>query len=180
MGRLPSPFETSVVRATLLRQVSVMKTDQTTPNVTVRERFRRFSHAASWLLGTPWSFLMACLVVAVWGCTGPIYHYSNTWQLVINTGTTIVTFLMVFLIQNTQNRDTRAVHLKLDELIRAIKGARNKLVNLEEMSDEELDELQKQFHAVCGARRSEKDDARKQSTRVTEAARDESAAAPVH
>jgi low affinity Fe/Cu permease len=82
-----------------------------------------------------------------------MFQYSDTWQLVINTGTTIVTFLMVFLIQNTQNRDTRAIHLKLDELIRAVKGARNQLVNLEEMSDEELDKLQAEFQRVCGNRR---------------------------
>ena len=83
-----------------------------------------------------------------------MFHFSDTWQLVINTSTTIVTFLMVFLIQNTQNRDARAVHLKLDELIRAAKGARNKLVNLEEMSDEELDKLHEEFQRVCGARQS--------------------------
>ena len=83
-----------------------------------------------------------------------MFHFSDTWQLVINTGTTIVTFLMVFLIQNTQNRDARAVHLKLDELIRAAKGARNQLVNLEEMSDEELDKLHEEFQRVCGARQS--------------------------
>ena len=135
-----------------------MKREQTTTDVTIRERFRRFSQAASQVLGTPWSFLTACLIVAVWAFTGPIYHYSNTWQLVINTGTTIVTFLMVFLIQNTQNRDTRAVHLKLDELIRAVKGARNQLVNLEEMSDDELDELHQQFQRVCGAREFKQQD----------------------
>ena len=91
---------------------------------------------------------MAVVVVLVWLVTGPIFHYSDTWQLIINTGTTIVTFLMVFLIQNTQNRDARALHLKLDELIRAVHGARNKLVDLENLSDEQLDELQKQFEQV--------------------------------
>ena len=81
----------------------------------------------------------------VWSATGPLFKYTDTWQLVINTGTTIVTFLMVFLIQNTQNRDAKAIHLKLDELIRSVKGARNTLIDLEEMSEEELDNLQRQF-----------------------------------
>ncbi len=97
-------------------------------------------------------FIVACFVVVGWAATGPLFKFSDTWQLVINTGTTIVTFLMVFLIQNTQNRDTRAVHLKLDELIRSKKGARNSLVNLEEMSDDDLDKLQQEFKRVCGGR----------------------------
>jgi low affinity Fe/Cu permease len=113
-----------------------------------RERFRKFAHGTSQFAGSPWVFTLACLVIIGWAMTGPMFRYSDTWQLVINTGTTIVTFLMVFLIQNTQNRDTRAVHLKLDELIRALKGARNQLVNLEEMSDEELDRLQEEFQRV--------------------------------
>ena len=138
-----------------------MKRETPPAELTIRERFRRFAHGASLVLGSPWAFFTACLVVFVWACTGPIYRYSNTWQLVINTGTTIVTFLMVFLIQNTQNRDTRALHLKLDELIRALKGARNKLVSLEDMTDEELDELQKQFQHVCGLRKSKKDQEKK-------------------
>jgi low affinity Fe/Cu permease len=117
-----------------------------------RDGFRRFAHATSIFAGSPWVFALACLVIIAWAVTGPMFHFSDTWQLVINTGTTIVTFLMVFLIQNTQNRDTRAVHLKLDELIRALKGARNQLVNLEEMSDEELDKLHEQFEHVRGAR----------------------------
>jgi low affinity Fe/Cu permease len=119
----------------------------------MREAFRRFSHRTSLIVGSPWAFLVACAVIAAWACTGPHFGYNDTWQLVINTGTTIVTFLMVFLIQNTQNRDARAMHLKLDELIRALKGARNQLVNLEEMSDEELDQLQTEFQRVCGSRR---------------------------
>jgi low affinity Fe/Cu permease len=121
-----------------------------------REHFRKFAHRASQIAGSPGVFLLACLLIAAWACTGPVFHYSDTWQLIINTSTTIVTFLMVFLIQSTQNRDTRAIHLKLDELIRALKGARNKLVNLEEMSDEELDHLQDEFQRVCGARRQPK------------------------
>ncbi len=84
----------------------------------------------------------------MWGLTGPVFHYSDTWQLVINTATTVITFLMVFLIQNTQNRDTKALHLKLDELLRGVGGARTSLVNLENLSDEELDGLQKQFERI--------------------------------
>ena|ERR1043165_9490208 len=140
-----------------------MNGEQKTQKPAVREKFRRFSHTTSQMVGSPWAFALAVLVIIVWAFFGPIHNYSDTWQLVINTGTTIVTFLMVFLIQNTQNRDSRAIHLKLDELIRALKVARNRLVNLEEMSDAELDQLQKQFQTVCGARRSarEKKDERK-------------------
>jgi low affinity Fe/Cu permease len=112
---------------------------------TVRSFFRRFAACVSSAVGSPWAFLVAALTVVVWATVGPHYHYSDTWQLIINTGTTIITFLMVFLIQNSQNRDARAIHLKLDELIRAVNGARNRLVDLEEMSDEELDDLQQQF-----------------------------------
>ena len=119
-----------------------------------REHFRRFAHRASQVAGSPWVFSVACLIVIVWAVSGPMFDFSDTWQLVINTGTTVVTFLMVFLIQNTQSRDTRAMHLKLDELIRALKGARNQLVNLEEMSDEELDRLQAEFQRVSHARQS--------------------------
>jgi low affinity Fe/Cu permease len=100
------------------------------------------------MVGSSWSFMFAALIILVWAVTGPLFHYSDTWQLVINTGTTIITFLMVFLIQNTQNRDAKAIHLKLDELIRGVKGARTHLVDLETMSDEELDRLQQQFKRV--------------------------------
>ena len=122
----------------------------------MREHFRKFAQSTSQFVGTPWTFALACLVIVAWAACGPMFHFSDTWQLVINTGTTIVTFLMVFLIQSTQNRDTRAVHLKLDELIRALKGARNKLVNLEAMTDEELDKLQAEFERECGVRRQVK------------------------
>ncbi|HEX6834925.1 MAG TPA: low affinity iron permease family protein [Polyangia bacterium] len=96
-------------------------------------------------VGRPKSFFIAVAVIALWGATGPLFHFSDTWQLIINTGTTIVTFLMVFLIQNTQNRDSKALHLKLDELLRANRAARNTLVDLENMSDSELEELQDEF-----------------------------------
>lgn len=111
----------------------------------IRDIFRRFARKSSEVLGTAWAFIGALIIIAVWGLTGPVFHYSDTWQLIINTGTTIVTFLMVFLIQNTQNRDAKAMHLKLDELIRAVEGARNRLVDLEKLSDEELKKLEEQF-----------------------------------
>jgi low affinity Fe/Cu permease len=108
--------------------------------------FHGFAHAASCQVGSPWAFILACGVVLAWAVTGPLFGWSDTWQLVINTGTTIVTFLMVFLIQNTQNRDAQALHLKLDELIRADHGARNTLIDLEESSDEDIERLHKEFH----------------------------------
>src|SRR2546428_7911625 len=111
----------------------------------VRDAFRVFARKSSILLGSAWAFAGAVLVILVWCLTGPTFHFSDTWQLIINTATTVITFLMVFLIQNTQNRDAKAVHLKLDELIRAIKDARNELVDLEDLSDEELQKLEAQF-----------------------------------
>jgi low affinity Fe/Cu permease len=110
--------------------------------------FRKFAQATAEMVGHSQSFVVAAAVVAVWAVTGPLFHFSDTWQLVINTGTTIVTFLMVFLIQNTQNRDAHAMHLKLDELIRANKHARNALLALEAMSDEDLARLQGEFEGL--------------------------------
>jgi low affinity Fe/Cu permease len=99
-------------------------------------------------VGTPWAFLVAGGIVVLWAISGPYYHYSDTWQLVINTGTTIITFLMVFLIQNTQNRDARALHLKLDELIRSVHAAHNDMINIEKLSDGELAALAKKYEAI--------------------------------
>jgi len=110
--------------------------------------FRKFASKTADFMGRSWAFIGAVLIIVVWATTGPLFHYSDTWQLVINTSTTIITFLMVFLIQNTQNRDARAIHLKLDELIRSIKGARNSMVDLEEMSDEDLKVLKTQFQRL--------------------------------
>jgi low affinity Fe/Cu permease len=110
--------------------------------------FRTLAQATAEMVGHSKAFFVAAFIVLVWGFTGPIFHFSDTWQLVINTGTTIVTFLMVFLIQNTQNRDAHAVHLKLDELIRANKSARNALLGLEAMSDESLTQLQQEFERL--------------------------------
>jgi len=115
------------------------------PHTTLTDAFHDFAKSLAAAVGSPWAFITALAVVALWSATGPLFHYSDTWQLVINTGTTIETFLMVFLIQNTQNRDAKAIHLKLDELIRSVKGARNQLIDLEELSEEELDDLQRQF-----------------------------------
>jgi low affinity Fe/Cu permease len=112
---------------------------------TITDRFHRFSRRIATIVGNPLSFAAALMVIVVWGITGPLFHFSDTWQLVINTGTTIVTFLMVFLIQNTQNRDAKALHLKLDELLRGVRGARNQLIDLEELSDEELIALEAEF-----------------------------------
>ena len=114
----------------------------------VSDAFRLFAHRSAVMLGSAWAFTAAVLAILVWIVTGPTFHFSDTWQLIINTATTIITFLMVFLIQNTQNRDAKAVHLKLDELIRAVKGARNQLVDLESLSDEELKKLEQQFRRL--------------------------------
>jgi low affinity Fe/Cu permease len=114
----------------------------------VSDAFRVFARRSSVILGSAWAFAGAVLVITVWLVTGPTFHFSDTWQLIINTATTIITFLMVFLIQNTQNRDAKAVHLKLDEMIRALKGARNQLVDLEDLSDEELKKLEEQFQRL--------------------------------
>jgi low affinity Fe/Cu permease len=112
------------------------------------ELFRKFARKISEVLGRAEVFLGAVVLIVVWALLGPVYHYSDTWQLVINTATTIVTFLMVFLIQNTQNRDAKAIQLKLDELIRGVRGARTGLVRLEELSDEELKELESSFERL--------------------------------
>jgi low affinity Fe/Cu permease len=114
----------------------------------IRDAFGIFARKTSSVLGSAWAFVVAILIIVIWAGTGHAFGYSDTWQLIINTGTTIVTFLMVFLIQNTQNRDAKAVHLKLDELIRALSGARNKLVDLEKLSDDELKSLEMEFEKL--------------------------------
>ena len=110
--------------------------------------FGKFAACASQCLGSRWAFIVALAVVAIWGVTGPLFRYSDTWQLVINTGTTIVTFLMVFLIQNTQNRDAKAIHLKLNELIHAVDKARNQLIDVEKLSDAEIEEFSKRYEKI--------------------------------
>ena len=110
--------------------------------------FNNFAKHCAAVVGSPWAFVLAVIIVMAWVATRPQFAYSDTWQLVANTGTTIVTFLMVFLIQNTQNRDAKAVHLKLDELIHGVQGARNSLIDLENLSDQELEVLQQQFERL--------------------------------
>ena len=111
----------------------------------MKEKFHYLAQRISNMVGSPIAFAIASFIIILWALAGPIFHYSDTWQLIINTSTTIITFLMVFLIQNSQNRDSRAVHLKLDELIRATTDARDKLINLENLTDQELDELHAEF-----------------------------------
>jgi len=111
--------------------------------------FTRFAKRAARLSGQPLTFAVAVGVVAAWACTGPLFGFSDTWQLVINTSTTIITFLMVFVIQNTQNRDSEAIHLKLDELIRATKGAHNALLDLEELEESDLDRIRDSYEALA-------------------------------
>ena len=122
--------------------------DERTLVCRIRDAFGVFARKASTVLGSAWAFVLAIGIIVVWAATGHAFGYSDTWQLIINTGTTIVTFLMVFLIQNTQNRDAKAVHLKLDELIRALHGARNKLVDLEKLSDDDLKVLEEEFEKL--------------------------------
>jgi low affinity Fe/Cu permease len=114
----------------------------------MNELFRKIAHRASLLVGSPWAFAGAVVVVVLWALSGKYFGYSDTWQLVINTGTTILTFLMVFLVQNTQNRDGRAMQLKLDELIRTHKTSRNQLIDLENLSDAEMEVLHTQFQKI--------------------------------
>ena len=133
------------------------------PARSLNEKFRKFSVCVSKFAGTAVAFSISFLIIVVWAVVGPFFHFSDSWQLVINTSTTIVTFLMVFLIQNMQNRDAKAIHLKLDELIRAVKGARNNLITIENLSEEELASLEKQFSRIA-----EKHRARQQRDPITE------------
>jgi low affinity Fe/Cu permease len=115
----------------------------------VQDRFGALASRVSQLVGSPWGFGIALLAVVAWALGGPAFAYSDRWQLVINTGTTIVTFLIVFLIQHAQNKDARAIQIKLNELLAAVEGASNRLINVEKLSDEELDRLQTQFQALA-------------------------------
>lgn len=141
MGTKLNKFKVIVVR-------SDTSVDSSQQKVSRQDSFHKLSVKISNKLGNAWAFFIAIFIILLWGLTGPIFNYSDTWQLIINTGTTIVTFLMVFVIQNTQNRDGRAMQLKLDELIKSSHGARSKFVDVEDLNDSELDELQEQFHAI--------------------------------
>ena len=114
----------------------------------MNELFRKIAHFASEQVGKPWVFVFALLMVLIWGFSGPRFDYSDTWQLFINTMTTVLTFLMVFLIQNTQNRDSKAIHLKLDELLHALKRARDTLIDAEDLPDKELESFQTEFEKM--------------------------------
>lgn len=114
----------------------------------MNELFHKISHKVGEYAGSPWAFVISIIIIVLWIFSGPYFGYSDTWQLVINTGTTIITFLMVFLIQNMQNRDAKAMHLKLDELIHALKKADNKFIELENMSEQELNELEAKFKKI--------------------------------
>jgi low affinity Fe/Cu permease len=121
--------------------------------------FSRFASSTAQVVGHPYMFLFAVVVLVVWAASGPFFHFSDTWQLIINTGTTIINFLVVFLIQNTQNRDAKALHLKLDELIRSHHPASDDLIDIQKLSDEELDELEQRYEKIriaCEARRNGK------------------------
>src|SRR4051812_25464636 len=131
--------------------------------------FTRFSRWTAHTAGRPCTFIVAAITILVWGATGPMFHYSDTWQLVINTGTTFVTFLMVFLIQATQNRDSQALHVKLDELIRAVHGARNCLIDLDELTDEELARIQKHYSALAHKSKDELRELKEDTITVAEA-----------
>ena len=126
--------------------------------MTLKESFRRFSAYAASVLGSPWLFVINVVLILIWLVSGPFFHFSDTWQLLVNTATTVFTYLAVFLIQNTQNRDAKAVHLKLDELISSVAGARNRLVDLEDLSDEELADLQDQFRKLRQRAKQNKED----------------------
>lgn len=135
-----------------------MKTEKPSepgPEPQKKEWFTVFAQATSCWAGSPTAFALAILVIIAWVVTGPVFHYSDTWQLVINTGTTIVTFLMVFLIQNSQNRDGKLIQLKLDELIRAVETAETSLIKMDEMSEKELEEVQENFARVAEEARQE-------------------------
>lgn len=134
-----------VQSSAIKRKMEKKKTAQQGFLVRVRDAFSIFARKSSNALGSAWSFVAAIVMILIWAATGPAFHYSDTWQLIINTGTSIVTMLMVFLIQNTQNRDAKAMHLKLAELIRSHAPARDVLVDLEKLSDDELARLEKEF-----------------------------------
>ena len=149
----------------------------------MRELFRRFAKTTAELVGSPGAFLLGVGLTLAWGTAGPYFHYSDTWQLIINTGTGIGTFLIVFLIQNTQNRDAKVMHLKLDELIRAVQAARTELVQMEDLSDAELENLQKEFqshrdHASASMEKIAASRERRRSTQVNPAGEQQETSEP--
>jgi low affinity Fe/Cu permease len=134
-----------------VEECRLSKSTRETKDLTVHDHFGRFAALASGWVGSTWAFLAAGLVIGVWAATGPIFHFSSKWAQVISTATSLLTFLMVFLIQNTQNRDSRAINLKLNELIRAVDKARNHMIDIERLTDDELDEMQATYERVRDA-----------------------------
>jgi low affinity Fe/Cu permease len=130
------------------KKAKIIVDAECSPIVTNHDWFGKFSAISSTVVGSRWTFVLAFFIIIVWAVTGPYFHYSDTWQLIINTGTTIVTFLMVFLIQNTQNRDAKAIHLKLNELIHAIDKAKNQMIDIERLPDHELAQLAMNYGAL--------------------------------
>ena len=143
---MQQPFKKLSLKVQIVRREDTLVTSKKSSQKT--DSFHKLSVKIANKLGNAWAFYIALLVIIIWAVSGPVFNFSDTWQLVINTGTTIITFLMVFVIQNTQNRDGRAMQLKLDELLHASRGARNELVDVEDLTDSELDELQNQFHEI--------------------------------
>jgi low affinity Fe/Cu permease len=128
-----------------LRRAVDFAREETQKRESLNTRFSALAARTSTLVGSAWMFIVAIAIIILWGISGPLFHFSDTWQLIINTGTTIITFLVVFMIQNTQNRDSRAIHLKLDEIIRVLEHARNEMVDVEDKEDEVLDRYQEEF-----------------------------------
>lgn len=153
---MQQPFNKKNLKLLIVRHHDLLTTSSTEQHHTKSDTFHKLSVKISNKLGSAWAFYIAVIVIIVWAISGPLFSFSDTWQLVINTGTTIVTFLMVFVIQNTQNRDGRAMQLKLDELINVSRGARTEFVDVEDLTDAELDELQNQFHAMHQKARTKK------------------------
>jgi low affinity Fe/Cu permease len=141
-----------------LRRAVDFAREETQKRESLNTRFSALAARTSTLVGSAWMFIVAIAIIILWGISGPLFHFSDTWQLIINTGTTIITFLMVFLIQNTQNRDAKAIHLKLNELIHAVSQAHDELIDVEKLSDEELKTLEGYYERVrkeCERRRKE-------------------------
>ena len=133
--------------------------------MSIKQRFNSLAKKAAYAAGTPWAFCSAALAVVLWGASGPVFGFNDTWQLVINTSTTIITFLMVFLIQHTQNADTAAMQIKLDELINVAKSANNALLDLEELDEKALEEIRTRYEVLAKEARERKDQTRKESVR---------------
>jgi low affinity Fe/Cu permease len=143
----------------MLNEEEVTYAMSTTNRTNGNAGFHSFAARASHVVGSKWAFTSAVLIIILWALSGPYFHYSDTWQLVVNTATTVVTFLIVFLIQNTQNRDARAIHLKLDEIILSISRARNEMIQIEQLSDADLEVLSKNFEKIrleCEMRKTQK------------------------